>query len=508
MNVVLISIDNLRFDCVGYQKDKSFLKKYGVLNFLSTPIFDSIAKKSLCFTNAFSVSSYTTCAHASLLTGVYPQRHKVRGFMDIQEGRLAKNLMTLAEVFQENNYHTIMLSDVSSFFTELNLHRGFEKTIEINENKLFKFVERKKNDKKNFFIFAHFFDVHFPFLHSSNEKYNKDYYLALKEAYKGFGGNFPANLKDGVKLWNRLWRKDNRSNIYNLLPWYIKGVSKFDQGRFKDFLNNLFKLINKENTLLVIFSDHGEGKCNSNPAYFSHAGGLYDSVVRIPLIIHIPRFRRQVIVDNLVSLVDVYPTILDVVFKKKKDPFLPKYSFDGLSLMDKNRLKKRRYIYMEVSRSNKPETLHIKDAEWILRERCIRTKNFKYLVKGKPERLFDKNFYQLPNDKFLKELYRAVFYRFEDDLGFKTHLKALERKSKTKIELVRQFLKSPEHQERKNFLYFDLQFDKEEEVPLDPVITKDKNYPKYLKKILKKEMTLSEKVEIDSLPFREVFLSL
>lgn len=53
-HIILISIDDLRFDCVGYQTDKRELQKYDVLQYLRTPTLDRIAEKSLCFTQSIS----------------------------------------------------------------------------------------------------------------------------------------------------------------------------------------------------------------------------------------------------------------------------------------------------------------------------------------------------------------------------------------------------------------------------------------------------------------------
>lgn len=505
MNVVLISIDDLRFDCVGYQKDKSFLAHYGVLDLIKTPTLDNISKQSYCFPNGFSPTTYTTTAHASLFTGFYPPKHQVRGFMDIKKGKLANNLMTLAEIFQINNYNTAMLSDVSDFFSPLNLDRGFEKVFHLNEEKLFRFIENRKNNKKNFFIFAHFFDVHFPFMYSPNKRYNQDYYLALKKTYQAFGEKWPEKKQDGLDLWNHFWTKDNRANVYHLLPWYVRGISKFDQGRLKDFLKKLFQLLPKKNTLLVIVSDHGEGKSNPDSDYFDHANSLYDSVIRVPIIIQPPLSKKQRLINDLVSLIDIFPTILNLVFKDQKKAILPQYSTDGLCLFNQQALTKRNWLYAEVSQSNKPGRLSLQEGDWFLKERAIRTKNFKYLVYGQPERLFEKSFYQQKDGLFLKELYQILFYRFINDIDLKNNLKKLKTKKISKIDLVKQLLNSQKHQERKNFVYFDLNLDPNEEIPLDPLITKDQHYPQFLKKILKIDNRDQEKIKLRFFPFHQIF---
>ncbi len=69
-HIILISIDNLRFDCVGYQPDKRELARHDVLKHLETPNLDRIAEKGVCFTSCISTNTYTTASHASLFTGL------------------------------------------------------------------------------------------------------------------------------------------------------------------------------------------------------------------------------------------------------------------------------------------------------------------------------------------------------------------------------------------------------------------------------------------------------
>src|SRR5208283_2580115 len=121
-NIILISIDNLRFDCVGYQPDKKELIKYDVLRNLETPTLDLIAERSLCFTHCISTNTYTTAAHASMLTGLYPPGHGIRAFY---EKKLSKDVYTLAEILKVFGYETVMMTDVASLFQPLELHRGY-----------------------------------------------------------------------------------------------------------------------------------------------------------------------------------------------------------------------------------------------------------------------------------------------------------------------------------------------------------------------------------------------
>jgi arylsulfatase A-like enzyme len=67
-----------------------------------------------------------------------------------------------------------------------------------------------------------------------------------------------------------------------------------------------------ENTLVIVTRDHGEAF--GEGGWVGH-GGLYlgQAVVHVPLVIKYPRDRRARRVDSYVSLIDVFPTILDVL---------------------------------------------------------------------------------------------------------------------------------------------------------------------------------------------------
>jgi len=67
-NVVLITLDTTRADhlsCYGYPRK-------------TTPYLDQLAQESVVFTNAYTPSSWTLPAHASLFTGMYPAKHGSR----------------------------------------------------------------------------------------------------------------------------------------------------------------------------------------------------------------------------------------------------------------------------------------------------------------------------------------------------------------------------------------------------------------------------------------------
>jgi len=67
-----------------------------------------------------------------------------------------------------------------------------------------------------------------------------------------------------------------------------------------------------EDTLVVFFSDHGEGLGNHD--HVGHISQLYDSLIHVPLIFSWPgRLPEGLVIDASVSLIDVFPTISELL---------------------------------------------------------------------------------------------------------------------------------------------------------------------------------------------------
>ncbi len=117
----------------------------------------------------------------------------------------------------------------------------------------------------------------------------------------------PALYGDDADAWCGL--ADPESERRRIRAFYFSSITMVDHhiGRVLDTLEAIGQL---ENTLIVFLSDHGEmlqdhGMCGKQTRY--------DSSVRIPLIVRYPeRFRPGAKCDDLVDLLDVLPTCLDV----------------------------------------------------------------------------------------------------------------------------------------------------------------------------------------------------
>jgi arylsulfatase A-like enzyme len=67
-NLLFVTVESLRADHMGWLGYPR----------ATTPALDALARESLDFPRAYSVTSWTLTSHATLFTGLYPSAHRVR----------------------------------------------------------------------------------------------------------------------------------------------------------------------------------------------------------------------------------------------------------------------------------------------------------------------------------------------------------------------------------------------------------------------------------------------
>jgi arylsulfatase A-like enzyme len=105
-------------------------------------------------------------------------------------------------------------------------------------------------------------------------------------------------------------RRVSDADLQRLIALYDRGVAYVDHwiGRLLDGLKerDLY-----DDTMVIITSDHGEEFLEHGR--LGHLYAYYEESLRVPLIIRLPREGRGAVVDEPVGLIDVLPTILDVM---------------------------------------------------------------------------------------------------------------------------------------------------------------------------------------------------
>lgn len=337
MNLVLIIIDALRPDhlgCYGYPKATS-------VN------LDQLAQDGYQFKEAIANAPYTMASVPSILTGTYQYRHGIR----YQPSVLSSANTTLTEILASHGYKRAafvanpLISHENGFDQGFEFFHGYDELRNSSEERISaslltqRAIEWLKGRPKGpFFLLLFYFDTHWPY-----------------EPPEPFDGRFDPDFHGEFTLY-RDWEQGKVAieDIYFHNSLSLREVSHIQSlydgciasvdSEVGVFWRALEKLGLQGDTLLVITSDHGES-LGEHGLFFTHGFDLYDTLVRVPLIIRLPGERGRKI-EEQVRLIDILPTTLDLLGIEAKA------SFDGVSL--KPLMKARAFEPLEAYGENAP----------------------------------------------------------------------------------------------------------------------------------------------------------
>jgi len=347
-NIVIIIVDALR------PRDLSL---YGAQRELDSNI-KRIASESLFFKKNFSASDASDPSRASIFSGKYPanfgQIHQYPYIKENEMEIIKKNKFWLPVYLKNEGYSTFAVTPLYMW-----LKKGFDyvensdgtkegyrnvtriKFIQKILLKLPHFVYRigkwavkdfhkdrlnqakrsidkaisKINETEGpFFVFMHLTDTHHPYDAAETPKVNGE--TSLKKVLE----TVPTiSQKEYVK---KRFVDASAKSIEQITLKRENSTIAVDKeiGRFYEFLKEKNIL---DKTVLIILADHGDSFGEHN-IYYEHTG-MYDVSVHTPLMIRIPKMKPKV-VEELTQNIDVSPTILEILGKKK-------INVDGKSLL-------------------------------------------------------------------------------------------------------------------------------------------------------------------------------
>ena len=351
---------------------------------LTTPGFDELAKESALFENAMAQSSWCLPNYASLFTGHVPEVH---GQYVNAAGGMAEFEIPLAQRMRRAGYRTAAFSGGIYFLKAWGLDRGFDKYenlfstgsampasfSELMPKALDWIGSDKEKKRKPFFIYTAADDLHAPYQSGNPDLYDPGYEGIVHDTdtlnvrfFRGYNGE-PLDPAGPLKNKLDIFRKDPRS-LGHLTAHYDAALNSVDR-KVSDFIRRLKEMGLWQNTVVIINSDHGE--LLGEHGLLGHTQGLYEPVLRVPLMIHhpgLPQGKGKRIKD-LVQRIDLTPTILDIAGASYADGELQGRSLMGL-LRGKDQIL-RTYAYASSKRNA---------ASWAgydIDERVIRTQRWK-----------------------------------------------------------------------------------------------------------------------------------
>jgi len=312
-SIVFILVDTLRADYLG---------SYGFEGDIS-PGLDRLASESLRFENAFSQAPWTKPSIATLFTSLYPEVHGLtnheglfwgKGRPDMRTGVLPEEAVTLAEVLRENGYRTASFMTNPMLAPTYGFDQGFEvyEAYEIRDlsNLVMDAATRwidSLPDGEPFFAYLHFMDVHGPY-DSPEEDFE-----ALKDS-PSLGSDDELTEEEFEAISDYLrrvaWaREPEARNVRTWRARYGAGIRDFDR-RFVSFVDGLRASGRLDDVYLVLTSDHGEELFEHQG--WDHGHTLFAQQLHVPLSIRRPGGDGARTVSNVVSLIDLMPTLLSI----------------------------------------------------------------------------------------------------------------------------------------------------------------------------------------------------
>src|SRR5262245_6171980 len=298
-SVLLITIDTLRADRLG---------SYGRAG-AHTPALDRLAREGVRFASVVTPIPRTTPGVASILTGLYPTSHRVRGLWSA----LPPDVPTLAEWLKSRGRRT------GAFASNLFLRpgQGFERGFEVYSNPRNRHegnsgeeVTQEAIDwlsslskTESCFLWVHYLDPHWTYAPSApyDTIYDPD-----------FRGPWPySDLAPGRADQGRIIFQNPMTarEVTHAVALYDGEIASVD-AQVARLLDALATAGRADDTLILVTSDHGESLGEHGYA-FAHGEYLYEGTLLVPWILHWPgHVPTGKVVPRMARLIDIAPTTL------------------------------------------------------------------------------------------------------------------------------------------------------------------------------------------------------
>jgi arylsulfatase A-like enzyme len=254
-----------------------------------------------------------------MMTGRLPHNHGV----PFNGAVLAPENVTLAEVLQGAGFETIGVVGGTPVQASTGLGQGFDTYLGpirpgVNGNRSVSKALDGRTDAP-VFLFVHYWDAHWPYTPPApwDRMYRSDD-LPVQGTFDEVR-TLRRDLRDRVE--------DAPARSEAMKGAYAGAVSYTDDA-IGALIADLKARGMYDSSLLILTSDHGEST-DEHWDYWTHGKSTYETAVHVPLIIKLPgQAGAGAVVETPVSLIDLYPTLLDLLGLPATD------GVDGVSLVD------------------------------------------------------------------------------------------------------------------------------------------------------------------------------
>jgi arylsulfatase A-like enzyme len=299
--VLLVTIDTLRADRLSggeYPRD-------------TTPFLAGLAEEGVRFSHAYASSSWTVPSLVSLLTSLDPTTHGVEhghlaeGGIQHQEV-IPTQVQLWAELLKAAGYRTFGLTANGHLQGRFGFARGFDRYTCVGFESSERIEELTADWRDEIraarprFVWIHLLDPHAPYL--ARAPWIRRYAprlgrmaaplsaVAVPEDYKALG-----------------------VTAGSLAFAFVKALYDSEVAHTDAAIRRLFDALEvSPRDLVIVAADHGEEFLDHGR--FGHSFTLFEEVIRVPLLLRLPGGEAGgQAVDAPVSLVDLLPTVLDVL---------------------------------------------------------------------------------------------------------------------------------------------------------------------------------------------------
>lgn len=330
LNVILVSMDALRWDRTGLSGNKAGL----------TPNLDAFAEEAVVFTDAVAAASWTLPSHMSVFTGRWPSVHGVTNKLRLLSQdqmvptQLSPGIETFPDLLQRAGFVCAGFTGGAGVQASYGFGRNFETYL---DDRPFAGLDYSmpaalewlgRNREKHFFLFLHGYDSHgqYPLPESEIKTVAGEYRGTLnggieeQAALREKGLASIKNPGDEPDLSDTLSEADTRF----LTSIYDRKVRNADQ-RLGSFLAQLRSMGLMDRSIVVVMSDHGDEFMEHGS--IDHGTTLYEEQTHVVLAMRFPGYARRQDVTQTVRLLDVFPTVFDAL------GIQPPTGADGQSLL-------------------------------------------------------------------------------------------------------------------------------------------------------------------------------
>ena len=302
-----------------------------------TPNINELASNAIVYDNFFAVSPVCSPSRSSIITGMYPTTIGTQHMRAYIKNKGSINSKTNLPIYSAVPKRKVQ------FFTE-------------NLRKMGYYCSNNSKEDYNMEMSPL----------AWNES-NKNAHWRNREENQPFFSVFNFNITHESRIWNN-YKKHSSDEINKvILPAFFpnnhtikndfvtnyKNIEKLDE-QLGEIINQLKEDGLYENTVIFFFSDHG----GPFPRY---KRSIYDSGLKCPLIIKWTEKRNELRNNQMISFIDLAPTILELT---KSDT---NHKMEGVSFYNQNN---RDYIFAATDRFD----------EHTDKRRCVRNKEFKLII--------------------------------------------------------------------------------------------------------------------------------